>query len=438
MILDNIKEKYLSNGLKVITLNKKGAPVVAVQIWYNVGSINEHEGIRGISHVLEHMMFRGSENVKSEEHARLVNETGGYCNAFTTEDTTVYINNVPKDFFEMVLKLESDRMDNLTLDNELFNIEKKVIIEEYHNYINNPLVKSFLEFRKEFFGNHPYAISPLGTLSDLENLTVDACRNYYQRWYKPSNAKVVIVGDVEADKALELTEKYFGEKRDNNKSYNSISLQSREKESNINKSKRIEKSLEFDVPILLMGFPAPSASNEDAVALEVLQVIMSGGESSRMHTELVRKKGVAVMAGGINQLLKEAGISMFFAAFTPDVSVKKVEEAINEVIAQIKNKGISLEEIDKVKNTLLTNRTFELYNSENICSRIGFSECIEGNYRLWVKRLETLEKISPEMLISVAKKYLNDSTKHILYLKPKRVNPVLFVIGFLSRIFKKR
>ena len=123
MLLHNIVEKTLSNGLKVICLQKTGAPIVSMQVWYKVGSVGERDGIRGISHFLEHMMFRGSKNVASEEHSRKINDVGGHCNAYTAEDVTVYINSVPKEFFEMVLRLEADRMDNLTLNADLFETE---------------------------------------------------------------------------------------------------------------------------------------------------------------------------------------------------------------------------------------------------------------------------------------------------------------------------
>jgi zinc protease len=257
MLLHNIIENTLPNGLKIICLKKTGAPIVSIQLWYKVGSVYEEDGIRGISHVLEHMMFRGSQNVASEEHSRRINDVGGHCNAYTAEDVTVYINSVPKEFLEMVLSLEADRMDKLALKNDLFNTERNVIIEEYHTYMNNPVSKAFLEFRQEFFKNHPYSLSPLGKIEDLQSLTIQKCQEYYSKWYKPSNAVLVIVGDIEEENIFEKVNKYFGDKKSAKTAV--VQLQS---EAGLSEgSHRMKRKVEFDVPLLVMGYPAPSSGH---------------------------------------------------------------------------------------------------------------------------------------------------------------------------------
>lgn len=433
MLLNNIKELQLDNGLKAICLKKDGAPIVSIQLWYKTGSIHEHEGIRGISHVLEHMMFRGSAKYKPEEHANRINAVGGHSNAFTAEDMTVYMNSVPCKSLEMVLEMEADRMDGLRLERNLFETEQKVIIEEYHTYMNNPLTKSFLEFRQEFFRNHPYEVSPLGKLQDLQALTVEQCRNYYQQWYSPDNVILVIVGDFEEDKVFSMIQEYFGSKRQSGGARrvdltHTVSM---------NMANRMSRRVEFDVPILIVGYPAPPSSHEDAVPMEIMQQVLSGGESSRLHREIVRKQSVAVMAGGINHMLKLAGMSLFFAAFTPDIAVSRVEKAVLEQIKRIKTEGITIAEMEKIKNSTLTNRIFELYNVDNICQKIGYSECIEGDYRLWVRRLDALKSLDGSRLMDVAQAYWDDSKCHLLHLQPSKVNPLLYAGGIFRRIFSK-
>lgn len=433
MLLNNIKEITLDNGLKVVCLKKSGAPIVSLQVWYKTGSINETDGVRGISHVIEHMMFRGSEKFKSEEHANRISAVGGHSNAFTAEDVTVYMNSVPSRSLEMVIEMEADRMDRLILDDELFKTERNVIIEEYHNYMNNPLTKSFLEFRQEFFRNHPYEISPLGKLEDLQALTIDKCREYYQKWYSPDNAVLVIVGDFDPDNIFEVINRFFGAKKSAGNTGQRVIESPGYKEM----AHRMNRKVEFDVPILIVGFPAPSSSHEDAVSMEILQLVLSGGESSRMHREIVRKQSVAVMAGGINHMLRFAGMSLFFAAFTPDVSVARVEKAVLEQIRRIKSEGITTGEMEKIRNATLTNRIFELYNVDNICQKIGFSECIEGDYKLWVKRLDELKNLDDKKLMEVAGSYWDDSKSHVLYLQPSKVNPLLYAGGLFRRFFSK-
>jgi zinc protease len=435
MLLHNIVQKTLQNGLKVICLKKTGAPIISMQLWYKIGSVGEADGIRGISHFLEHMMFRGSKNVPSEEHARRINDVGGHCNAYTAEDVTVYINSVPKEFFEMALSLEADRMDGLLLKDDLFDTERKVIIEEYHTYMNNPVAKAFLEFRQEFFRNHPYSLSPLGKLEDLQNVSVAQCENYYSLWYTPSNAVMVIVGDIEEEDAFEKVDKYFGMKI--GKEVPVLNLPPVTSQLSAN-THRMKRKVEFDVPLLVMGYPAPASAHPDAVAMEILQLVVSGGESGRLHREVVRKESAAVMTGGMNHILKLAGMSMFFAAFTPDISPSRVEKSLTRQIDLIRKNGITDKEMEKVKNATLSSRTFELYSAENICNRIGYSECIEGDYHLWVERFDALKKLNIDRLMEVATKYWDDSRRHVLHLQPRKTNPMLFIGGLLRRILGKR
>ena len=431
MLLHNIAEKTLGNGLKIICLRKTGTPIVSAQVWYKTGSSAEASGIRGISHFLEHMMFRGSRSVKSEEHARRINDVGGHCNAFTAEDVTAYLNSVPRDFLDMVLAMEADRIDGLSLDPQLLETERRVIIEEYHTYMNNPVAKAFLEFRQEFYGDHPYAISPLGHLEDITAITVDQCKEQYRRFYAPDNAVLVVVGDVEESEVFDAAAHHFDKKTARAELPAAATHVDAPRHGG---SRRMRRKVEFDVPVLVAGYPAPPSSHEDAVALEILQLVTAGGETSRLHREVVRRESLAVMAGGMNHLLKVSGMSMFFAAFTPDVAAGRVEKAIEREINRIKSEGITQEEMEKVRNTTLTNRTFELYSVDNICQRIGYSETIEGNYRMWVERLDALKNLDRDRLVEVARKWWDDSKKHVLFLEPRRSNPLLFAGGLLRRL----
>jgi len=438
-MLQKIKQKILPNGLKTICLKKSGAPITSVQVWYKTGSVNEEDGIRGISHFFEHMMFRGSEHVASEEHAQKINDVGGHCNAFTAEDVTAYLNSVPCECTEMVFQLEADRMSSLQITPDVLETERKVIIEEYHTYMNNPVAKAYLEFRREFYGSHPYALSPLGTLEDIKAISLDQCLAYYKNWYSPSNAVLVVVGAFDNENDIfDLAERYFGPiASPENSSVVQKNIPELPPIANMENA-FMKHSVEFDVPILLSGYPAPQSSNPDALALEILQQVMSHGETGRMHREIVRKNSLAVMAGGMNHLLKRSGMSMFFAAFTPDVSYKKVAQALHKQVSIIREQGISSYEMDKVKNASLAGRIFEMYSAEHLCQRIGFAETVDGDYRIWVERLEALKKLNIDTLTEVAQRYWDDSRRRVLYLKPRKVKPLLFAVGILRRIFSRK
>jgi zinc protease len=440
MLTDSIHHRVLDNGLKVICVQKRSAPVVAAQVWYRTGSANEHDGIRGLSHLLEHMMFRGSAHVGPEEHARRVNEVGGHSNAFTAEDVTSYVNSVPRDNLEQVLELEADRMQNLTLDPELFETERKVIVEEYHTYMNNPVAKAFLEFRSAFYGEHPYSISPLGRLQDIRNVSQDECRAYYEQWYRPDNAVVVVAGDFDsADTVTQLVEKHFGGIKPASQASMSRPEEPKKKETQRKASAgMMRRRVDFDVPVLISGYPAPASANADALLLEILQVIVSQGETSRLYAHLVRRDALAVMAGGMNHMLRLPGMSLFFAIFTPDVSARRVEAALNDEVDMIRENGISQKEFEKVQNTALAQRCFEMFSAENICQRVGFAETVEGDYRKWVERLTALEHLDRDTLIDAAKRYWDPKNRRTLYLKPKRVNPALLVAGLARRVLPRK
>ena len=434
-LLASVYEITLENGLKVICLKKNGAPIISAQIWYKTGSAHEHDGIRGISHFFEHMMFRGSKKIGPEEHTRRVNDVGGHCNAFTAEDVTAYLNSVPMEYLDMVLALEADRMRSLAITQETLDTERNVIIEEFQGNMNQPLTKALLEFRTVFYKNHPYSISPLGTLDDIKSISIDNCLDYYHTWYTPCNAVAVIVGDFES----------FGKVIDSvNKTLGAVprvqpitAHEGRAPAAVTHSNTWLRRRVEFDVPFLLVGYPAPASSNLSALHLEILQLIISQGETSRMHREIVRRQSAAVMVGGINQCLKWSVMSRFMAVFTPDVSVKRVEKAIVEQIESVKEHGVTTQEIEKVKNATLTNRVFELYSAEQICQRLGYSETVEGDFRLWVKRLEALEGLNKDVLLDTANNYWKESSRYTLYLQPKKVKLLYYFAGMFRRVFKK-
>jgi zinc protease len=437
-MLDRIAETVLSNGLKLICLKKTEAPIISLQIWYKTGSANERDGIRGISHFLEHMMFRGSKNIGSEEHARRINDIGGHCNAFTAEDVTAYLDNVPRQYLDMVLQMETDRMQGLLFDPELLETERKVITEEYHTYMNNPVTKAFLEFRKDFFAGNPYELSPLGELKDIQTLSAADCRSYFEQWYTPGNAVAVIVGDFDKEEdVFRRAEDTIGKVRPDAR--NAVESSDRFRRTRAEPGlHRMKRRVEFDVPLLVMGFAAPPSSDKDALPLEIMQLVVSQGETSRLYREIVRNRSLAVMTGGMNHYLKYSGMSLFFAVFTPDVSVKRVEKSLAGEIDRIRREGITQTEMEKVKNATLTHRVFELYSAEHLCHRIGYSETVEGDYKLWVHRLKILESLSLDDLIEVARRYWSEDNRHVLYLQPKKVPLMLYFAGLARRIFRGR
>lgn len=389
-------------------------------------------------------MFRGAAHFGSEEHSRRINDVGGHCNAFTAEDMTAYTNSVPRDYLDMVLELEADRMQNLSINQQTLDTERKVIVEEYHTHMNNPVAKAFMEFRREFYGTHPYAISPLGRLEDIETITVDDCLQYYQKWYRPANTVLIVVGDFESpNQVCERVLHYFGAIDKDNSFVPRLSDVDgnegvAEHTSEHTSPRFTKKRVEFDVPLVLCGYPAPPTSSPDALKLEILQQIISQGDTGRLHAEIVRKRSLAVMAGGMNHMLKRSGMSMFFAAFTPDMSVRRVMAAIDEQLQRVCDEGITQVEFDKVRNATLASRIFELYSSEQICQRLGYAEVVEGCYRDWVDRMDALERLTIKELTEVARRWWVPNRKRTLYLKPRKTKPLLYLMGLMRRMVPRK
>src|SRR5450432_418537 len=281
----DVKSWQLANGLEVLFLADHKAPVVTVQVFYHVGSKDEHVGIRGVAHMFEHMMFKGSEHVPPEEHARLLKEVGGQTNAFTTEDLTAYHDTVPPSYVGFAMQLEVERMRHLKLFAQTIDSERKVVEEEKRLRVdNNPVGKAIERFRLLAYTKHPYAWTAIGTIEDLEKVRPEDCQQFYDRYYQPNDATLVVVGDAEEAEVRKLAEQHFGPVPRG-------AAPAREKvvEPTQTEARRDTLELEVQVPVVVGGYHIPRAADADVPALEVLAAVLSTGESSRLHQRLVRK-----------------------------------------------------------------------------------------------------------------------------------------------------
>ena len=432
MNTDAIQKRVLPSGLTAIVLPKNDAPVAAVQVWYKTGSANESDSIRGISHMLEHMMFRGSAHFPADVHNRQIASIGGHCNAFTAEDATAFTNAVPADHLDLVLDLEADRMTGLTLDADLFTTERAVIVEEYHTYVNNPVARAFMEFRSVFHAGSPYTISPLGLIGDIERISIDDMRTYYHRRYRPENAVVAVVGNVtSAEDIFERIEQRFPK---NGTGIGDGPEPAAAEAIHPSAAQHIRRTVDFDVPMFISGYPAPPSSHKDALSLDIMGMCLTLGETGRLHRELVRKQGLAVMAGGMNHFMRRAGMSIFFAAYTPDVNAKKIDRALAHEVRTLIQHGVVEAEIEKIRNAALTSRIFDTYSAESLCQHLGHAEVIDGDCGVWLRRLDELNAIKASDIEETAAKYWTDENRFVLELTPARVNPLLFAAGIMRRI----
>ncbi len=418
----------LDNGLKVIVRPKKGSPVATVQVWYRVGSRNEHVGIRGIAHLFEHMMFRGSAHFGPEEHSRLIQKVGGYDNAFTAEDMTVFHETLPSAHFELPFELEADRMQSLKLDTDVLTKEREVVKEEFRQSLNNPFSRAYIEFRKRLFPGHPYAWTPLGDMGDLDKITVQDCLDFYNTYYAPNNAVLVVCGDVTVDQVRSVAKKYFGTLKASNHlpPVTQAQMQDRPAE------KRIELKLDLEVPVVSLAWHIPPARHEDIPALEVLTAILSDGESSRLYRRMVRETKVAVHAMGFTLLQHDPGLYGVGAAYLPNQNTAEVERLLREEVARVIRDGVTPRELEKAVNQTLSDEIFGAYSADHLAHSLGDAELLEDDFRKSETVLDRYRALKPADVQAAAAKYLSPDREIVLLAEPRSRNWLYWIIGILK------
>jgi zinc protease len=410
----DVKSWTLANGLQVLFLADHKAPIATVQVFYHVGSKDEHVGIRGVAHMFEHMMFKGSERVPPEDHARLLKEVGGQVNAFTTEDITAYHDTVPPSYVGFAMKLEAERMRHLKLFQETVDSERKVVEEEKRLRVdNNPIGKAIERFRALAFTKHPYAWTAIGTIEDLDKVTPADCQKFYDAYYQPNNATLVVVGDVDEAEVRKLADEHFGGvPRGAEPPRRAV------EEPAQTAARRDTLTLEVQIPVTVAGYHVPRASDPDVPALEVLAAVLSAGESSRLHQRLVRKDKLAIAAGGAVESLEDAGLFLAYAAFLPVRDPAKVRAAIYDEIARVRDRPVSATELEKAKNQLAASFIFGLQTVDGVATELGRYRYVEGDWREFTRGAARYMAVTAADLTRVARKYLVDTNLTELTLQP--------------------
>jgi zinc protease len=412
-------EYRLENGLKVIVREDHRAPVATVQVWYRVGSSYEPDGLTGISHVLEHMMFKGTPTYGPGEYSRILSANGAEENAFTSRDYTGYHATLANDRIELAMQLEADRMRNLLLLPEEFAKELEVVKEERRlRTEDRPTALTYEQFNAVGYRVLPYRNPIIGWMSDLEQLTVDDLRAWYQRWYAPNNAILVVAGDVDPKEVLALAQKHFGPLPPQDPP---VVRESREPEPR--GATRVTVRAPARQPYLLMGYKTPVVGVADEpwepYALEVLASVLDGGDSARFAARLVRGSEVASSAGA------EYGAygrlpSMLLIDGTPaegqDMAI--LEAALKAEIERLKREGVQSAELERVITQLVAGKVYERDSIMAQAMRIGSMEALGLGWRLADEEVERIRAVTPEQVQAVARKYLDERRLTVAVLDP--------------------
>lgn len=414
-----VSEYQLDNGLKLLVKPDNRAPVVVSQVWYKVGSSYEYNGITGISHILEHMMFKETENLESGEFSKIISENGGSQNAFTGRDYTAYFQTLEKDRLEVSFRLEAERMRNLIIDEtELFK-ERDVVSEERRlRTEDNPQALLREAFNATAFMNSPYHHPVIGWMSDINHYQKADLVDWYQKWYAPNNAVVVVVGDVEPDAVYQLAKKYFGPLQPE---------QTATVKPQVEVEQRGERYIKLkapaQLPYLMMGWKVPvitTAETEwEPYALDVLAGILSGTSSSRFSKELVREQQVAAGVSAYNNNFSRLD-DMFIIGGTPaqGKSIDDLQTAIQQQLDALKMTPVSDAELQRVKTQVVASEVYELDSVFYQAMQLGMLETIGLDWQLSEQYVDKIKAITAEQVQQVAQKYFIDDRLTVGELEP--------------------
>jgi zinc protease len=417
---DDVAERELENGLRIVVKTDRRAPVVVSMVWYRIGSMDEQNGTTGVAHVLEHMMFKGTKAVPAGEFSRLIAAAGGRENAFTSGDYTGYFQTLHKSALPLSFRLEADRMVNLVLDREEVAKELKVVMEERRLRTDDrPQAVLYERLIASALTVHPYRNPIIGWMNDLEHLTIDDIRTFYDKWYAPNNATVVVVGDVVPAEVFALAEKYFGVIP--RKALPSRKPQVEPPQLGV---KRLTVKVPAELPYVLMAYQVPRmekpAEDWEPYAFDMLESVLSGNPAARLPQTLVKTDRVASSASagydGVNR-----GPAFFYLSGAPVTghTAAEIEAGLRREVRRIVEEGVSDDELDRVKAQAVAAKVYQRDSMFFQARQIGWIETIGFSYRDLDLFIDKLQQVTASQVREVARKYLIDDHLTVAYLDPQ-------------------
>jgi len=418
-----VKEITLKNGMRILVKEDHRAPVVVSMVWYRAGSLDEVNGKTGVAHVLEHMMFKGTKTTKPGEYSEIVAAAGGRENAFTGADYTAYFQRLEKSKLPISMKMEADRMQNLVITEEEFSKEIKVVMEERRwRTDDKPKAQVNELFNSLIFRAHPYGKPIVGWMNDLENMTYKDAIEWYKMWYSPSNAILVVGGDVDTKKVFAQAKKYFGKIP----AYQ-IAERKPQFEPKQDGSRRAIVKAPGKLPYIQMGYPAPTLgkdgikNNKEAFALEVLVGILSGTSSSRLNQNLVRRTSKAISVGAGYNMLSRGGQSTFEMYATPSekVSVVDLEKYLKIELNNIVNNGVTDTELNRVITSVIAGEVYQKDSVFGAVMQVGQLETMGYSHKIVDDYIPNIKKVTSRDIQEVIKKYFHDDALTVVTLDPQ-------------------
>jgi predicted Zn-dependent peptidase len=411
-----IRSKTLGNGLKIIVCEKNTNSMAEIQVWYRVGSKDEWDGVRGMAHMFEHMMFHGSKKFHGDTRPdKLIDRVGGTMNAYTTFDRTVYHEEVPAQSIETMIELEADRMENLVLDQKTLDTEREVVGEELRLGENDWYSRMGKEIYKHLYPEkHPYQVDVIGNLDEITAFTTKQCQDFYDKFYSPNNAFVVVTGNVKADEIFSLCEKYFGPVT------KQLPPNTKKSEPDIfsHQIELEETNIDFPVQIYSYIIPSPAFGHKDYYAFNFLMELLFSNTNSLLNKRLVNTNLAYQINGGQYDSRMYNNYSIIDIVMKGGVGNAKVKKEISREINDIINEGLDEPELKNYISNLETDAAFMAYSNGSINEKLGFAEYYYGDYNKYGATLNEYKKIKSDDLKQIAQTYFNPEKMKVINVKP--------------------
>ncbi len=420
--LPTVEQATLANGLQIAVLRNDAAPVVAVQIWYRAGSKDEPRDRRGMAQLFKHLLFQGSKHVRAEAHAQLVHAVGGFAHAGADEDSTHFLETLPAAYLDYAIRLEAERMRNLLLRPEMIARVREVAKDEIRQQESAPLARGFLRFLQVAYTKHPYAWTADGNTRDVDAVTADDLQKFYDAYYQPNNALLVVVGKATLDEVKASAERYFG----------SIPKApdpprpSRAAPEPPPTAKRRQVVEPGAIGLTFVGYPIPAAKDRDIYALQVASILLGTGESSRLKARLKSNDPKAnpprpyALDGGVEAVVREEpGVLITLGIYREAAQAEGVETAILEEIARLGATGPTADELRKAKNQVQSGFVFSLENAQGLAQAIGRSWILVGDPGAFMRDVDEIEKLTTADVARAVKQHLAPDKAIIVVIPPR-------------------
>ncbi len=417
----NFRERTLPNGLRVLSVVDKSSPTVAINVWYHVGSKDDPEHRSGFAHLFEHIMFKSTKNMKAEMMDRLTEDVGGQNNAFTQDDVTVYFEVVPSNYLETLLWAEAERLASLTVDDTNFKSERAVVQEEYRqSVLAPPNGRLFYALDQKSFNTHPYKRPTIGSIEDLDAATVDDVIKFHNTYYRPDNATLIVVGDFEPKQLDAWVDKYFAPIAKPNLPLPRVQVT---EPARTGEKRFMEYAPNVPLKGVAFTYLVPAEKSEDADALNLAEIILSRGRSSRLYQSLVYQQQVATSANANADLREDAGLFDVIAFVANGKKPEDVENSLRAEMKRLQDEPVSAAELEKAKNQIVTSDLRGRETSLGKSQALGGAAVLLGDPNRVNTELDRLQAVTAADVQRVAKKYFTDANRYVFYYLPESERP---------------